>query len=164
MDGGHSFIDVDDGGGYAIHTVENDDSPEPRAPVDGDSLEDVTAAAVREEITAMRLDQWAPWITPAVVAYVVAKGGPTKVDISAVVVDEMVKRDEYWDLFAAIPDPASEIAAQLRALVSRIVSPVGVHFVGENTVCDLIPREAPGEPPPPPRPILPWFPSGGPQT
>ena len=155
MDGGRSIIDVG---------VDDDDRREPSAPVVSDSLEGVTAAAVREAIAALDLDPWAPWVTPAVVAHVVAKGGPTEVDVATVVIDEMAKRDEYMDLFAAIPDPTSKVAAQLRALVSRMVSPVGVHFVGQNTVCDLIPREAPGEPPAPPRPILPWFPPGGPWT
>ena len=105
----------------------------------------LAAAAVREEIAAQAAEDWAPWITRAAVAHVLAKGGPTQIDVSMVVADEVAKRLEYRALFAAVrQNPDSEAAGVLRALVSRVVSPLGTYVTSEK-VCDIVPRVAPGE-------------------
>lgn len=142
MNGGQDFdVQVDEGGG--IHVVERDDRDA------GDLLaaspeEQQAAAAIRDEIAAMGYEEWAPWITAAAMAQVLSKGGPGEIDVSAVVADEVAKRLKYRELFAVV-DPRSEVGHMLRALVSRVVSPMGMAVAG-NHVCDLVPRIAPGEP------------------
>jgi hypothetical protein len=152
-------VDVDGGAILRIVETEPDDDAASTVP---SPEEIVAAAAVHEEIAAWHIEPWAPWITAAAVAQVVAKGGPDNTDVSAVVLDEMTKREPYEDLFAAIPDPNSKAGVMLRALVSRIVSPVGVHFIGGNKVCDVVPRIAPGETEDPPhaQTMLPWLAGG----
>jgi len=135
----HDFdVQVDENG--AIHVVEADD---PRA-APFDPMAEQAAAAVREEIAARAFEEWAPWITRAAVDYVLTKGGPDRIDVSMVVADEVAKRLKYRDLFAAVDDPDSELGTMLRGLVSRVVSPMGMAFAGDQ-VCDLVPRIPPGE-------------------
>jgi hypothetical protein len=137
MDDGRGFdVQLDEGGG--IHIVEKEH------PNTADPLHDVAVAAVREEIAAQSEEKWAPWITKAAVAYILANGRHRDIDVSDVVVDEITKRLPYQALFAAVGDADSEVVDMLRALVSRVVSPMGTFFAGDK-VCDIVPRDAPGE-------------------